>query len=178
MDAPRLFVLARHAESTANTAGVINADPARHVPLTERGKTQARQLGAQVECLRIDVAVATRFRRTQQTAELALGSRDVPLIVEPGFDEVQAGAYDGAPLDEYRAWENRHPTWERLPQGESVDDAVLRVAEGLRRLLARTEPVTLVVLHSFALHYIANATSSSRPHDAAFGNAVPYLFHE
>jgi broad specificity phosphatase PhoE len=42
------------------------------MPLTERGKTQARQLGAQLHCLRVDVAVATRFLRAQQTAELAL----------------------------------------------------------------------------------------------------------
>jgi broad specificity phosphatase PhoE len=66
-----------------------------------------------------------------------------------------------------------------LPHGESVDDAFLRIADGLRRLLARTEPVTLVVLHSFALRYIASAArSSGLPGDALFANAVPYLFHE
>jgi broad specificity phosphatase PhoE len=180
MDAARLFVFARHAESTANVAGVLNADPAHHMPLTERGKMQARQLGAQLDCLRIDVAVATSFLRTQQTAELALGGRDVPLMIEPHFDEVRAGTYDGSSVDAYRAWEAQHPTSERLPQGESVDDAFLRIAGGLRRrLLSRTEPVTLVVLHSFALRYIASAASSSRlPGDGLFANAVPYLFHE
>jgi 2,3-bisphosphoglycerate-dependent phosphoglycerate mutase len=129
MDAPRLFVFARHAESTANAAGVLNADPAHHMPLTERGKTQARQLGAQLECLRIDAAVATRFLRTQQTAELALGGRDVPLIIEPHFDEVRAGSYDGAPVVTYWAWEQQHATSERLPDGESVDEAFVRIGD-------------------------------------------------
>jgi len=179
MDAPRLFVFARHAESMANAAGVLNADPAHHMPLTERGTTQERQLGAQLDYLRIDVAVATSFVRTQQTAELALDGRDVPLMIEPRFDEVRAGIYDGAPVDTYWAWEAQHPTSERLPQGESVDEAFLRIADGLRGLLTRTEPVTLVVLHSFALHHIVSAAGSSRlPGPALFANAVPYLFHE
>ena len=177
--APRLFVFARHAESTANTAGVLNADPAHHMPLTERGRTQARQLGAQLDCLHIDLAVATRFLRTQQTAELALGGRDVPLMIEPHFDEVRAGVYDGTSVDTYWAWEEQHPTSERLPEGESVDEALLRIADGLRRLLSRAEPVTLVVLHSFAVHHIASAAGSSGlPGDALVPNAVPYLFHE
>jgi hypothetical protein len=113
------------------------------MPLTERGKTQARQLGAQLHCLRVDVAVATRFLRTQQTAELALDGRDVPLMIEPHFAEVRAGTYDEAPVDTYWAWEEQHPTSQRLPQGESVDEAFLRIADGLQRLLSRTEPVTL-----------------------------------
>ena len=179
MDAPRLFVFARHAESTANVARVLNTDPAHQMPLTQHGEAQARQLGAQLDCLRIDVAVATRFLRTQQTARHALGGRAVPLLIEPHFDEVHAGAYDGAPVDAYETWEEQHPRSERLPQGESADDAFLRIANGLQRLLSRTEPVTLVVLHSFALHYIASAAGSSRrPGDASFANAVPYLFHE
>jgi broad specificity phosphatase PhoE len=149
------------------------------MPLTERGRTQARQLGTQLERLRIDLAVATRFLRTQQTAELALGIRDVPLIIEADFDEVRAGAYDGAPVGKYWAWEALHTRSERLPEGESVDEALLRIARGLRRLLLRTEPVTLVVLHGFALHYIATAAGSSRLRgDAMFANAVPYLFHK
>jgi hypothetical protein len=66
-----------------------------------------------------------------------------------------------------------------LRHGESFEEAFLRIADGLRRLLSRTEPVTLVVLHSFALHYIARSARSSRlAGDALFANAVPYLFQD
>jgi broad specificity phosphatase PhoE len=41
-EVPRLFVFARHAESTANTAHALSSDPARPVALTERGRTQAK----------------------------------------------------------------------------------------------------------------------------------------
>src|SRR5215471_3511748 len=93
----RLFVFARHAESEANIANALSSDPARPVALTEHGRRQARELGAQLHSLGVDLAVATRFLRTQQTLEIALRSREVPILIEPGFDEVDAGDFDGAP---------------------------------------------------------------------------------
>ena len=44
----RLFVFARHAESEANIANVLSSNPARPVALTEHGRHQARELGAQL----------------------------------------------------------------------------------------------------------------------------------
>jgi hypothetical protein len=44
---PRIFVFARHAESTANASGLVSSDPHRPVALTRRGRQQARGLGAQ-----------------------------------------------------------------------------------------------------------------------------------
>ena len=175
----RLFVLARHAESTANVNGVISADPTRPVALTERGREQARELGVQLAGLDISLAVATRFDRTHQTAQLALEGRRVPIVTEPGLDDVQAGDYDGAPVASYWAWEEAHAPGERLPHGESILDALQRCAGALDRLLARSEPVTLVVLHEFALRRIAQASAGRpAPPEGTFANAVPYLFHE
>jgi broad specificity phosphatase PhoE len=173
----RLFVLARHAESTANTAHVLSSDPARPVALTERGRAQARDLGAQLANVPVDLAVCTRFLRTRETIDIALRGRDVPVLVEPGFDELRAGDLDGAPMAAYRSWKHEHTLADRLPHGESPDDALRRYAEALRRLLARTETVTLVVLHEFALRYIA-ATDGSRLPEQEVGNAVPFLFDQ
>ena len=72
-----MFVFARHAESTANTEHALSSDPARPVTLTERGRAQARALGAQLANVHIDLAVGTRFQRTQETIGIALhGRRD------------------------------------------------------------------------------------------------------
>ena len=70
-----MFVFARHAESTANTAHVLSSDPARPVALTERGRAQARALGAQLAGVHIDLAVGTRFQRSQETIGIALHGR-------------------------------------------------------------------------------------------------------
>jgi broad specificity phosphatase PhoE len=177
--ATRLYVLARHAESTANVARVVSSDPARPVELTERGRAQARTLGAQLAGLEIDLAIATRFRRTQQTAEVALEGRGVPLLIEPGLDEIQAGECDDAPIERYWRWNEHHSESDRFPHGESMQQALARYAGAVRRLLSRTERVTLVVFHEFALRRVAEAaTGSSSLSDAAFANAVPHLFHE
>jgi broad specificity phosphatase PhoE len=173
----RLFVFARHAESTANTAHVLSSDPARPVALTERGRVQARDLGAQLANVPVDLAVGTRFLRTQETIAIALHGRNVPVLIEPGFDELQVGDLDGGPMAAYRSWKHQHTLADRLPHGESPDDALRRYADALRRLLARTETVTLVVLHEFALRYIA-ATDGSRLPEEAVGNAVPFLFDQ
>ena len=90
-DMLRLFVFARHAESAANAAHVLNTNPSQPVALTARGRTQARALGAQLAGLHVDLAVGTRLLRTQQTIDLALDGRQVPTLIEPGFDEIRAG---------------------------------------------------------------------------------------
>lgn len=153
----RLFIFARHGESAANVARVVSSDPAIGAGLTPRGRTQARRLGAQLANLEIDLAVCTRFARTRETTELALRGRPVPLFIEPDLDEVKSGTFDGAPIRAYWAWRARHSPSERFPHGESLDEAVRRYGDGLLRLLALEETVTLIVAHEHALRHIVAA---------------------
>ena len=179
-DVFRLFVFARHAESAANAANMLNSDPSEPVALTARGRMQARALGAQLANLHIDRAVGTRLLRTQETIDIALTGRQVLTLIEPGFDEIHAGDLEGARIDAYRCWRDHHTLGDRMPHGESIDDALRRYTGALRRLLARKEAVTLVVIHELALRYITAAarTGSSPLKGTAFPNAVPYLFDE
>ena len=66
-DMLRTFVLARHAESARNAAGVLNTDPSQPVALTARGRAQARALGAQLAGLRFDLAVGTTANPSHPT---------------------------------------------------------------------------------------------------------------
>jgi broad specificity phosphatase PhoE len=176
----RLFIFARHGESAANVSGVLSTAPSRSALLTERGRTQARALGAQLANVPIDLAVCSRLARTRETITLALEGRPVPILAEPGLDEVRAGDLDGKPIQAYWDWLAQHTARDRLPHGESLNDALRRCADALRWLLAREVPVTLVVTHEFALRSIAQAAA---PHllpwpGSDFANAVPYLFGE
>ena len=177
----RLFIFVRHAESALNAAGLLSSDPSRPIGLTPHGIEQARQLGQQLANLDIDLAVATRFLRTQETVELALRGRDIPLLVDPDLDEIRAGGFDGQPISAYWAWKDEHGHGERFPRGESLDDATLRYADALRRLLGRSEGVTLVVCHELAIRYIAEAAVGANPlgrSETWIANATPYLFDE
>jgi broad specificity phosphatase PhoE len=148
----RLFIFARHGESAANVGRVVSSDPVHGAGLTPRGRTQARRLGAQIANLEIDLAVCTRFLRTRETVDLALDGRIVPLVIEPDLDEINSGAFDGAPMRAYWAWREQHSSSERFPGGESLDEAVRRYAEGLERILTREETVTLIIAHEHALN--------------------------
>jgi broad specificity phosphatase PhoE len=177
----RIFVFVRHAESVANVAHVLNSDPSRPAALTSRGRRQARRLGAQIANLEIDLAFSSRFQRTRETAQIALRGRDVPLLAEPGLDEIRAGVFDGTPIAAYWAWKEQHTANEPLPEGESLDEAVRRYVDSLQRLLARTEASTLIVGHELALRYIATAAAGparARSSDVAVAHAVPFLFDE
>ena len=176
----RLFVFARHAESSANVQHVVSSDPAGSVGLTARGRPQARQLGAEAANLDIDLAFCTDLLRTQRTLEIALRGRRVPVVIDPGFDEIRAGDLDGQPIGDYWSWKKRHARSERLPHAESVEGALLRYADALRRLLSRTETVTLLGVHEFALRQIAEAgtTPSSPSSRVPIANGLPYLFDE
>jgi broad specificity phosphatase PhoE len=174
-----LFVFARHAESTANAERVLNSDPARPVALTARGRAEARALGTQLANVRVDLAVATRLLRTQETIVIALAGRTVPVLIEPGFDEIRAGDLDGGPIETYHLWKKQHGLGDRMPNGESPADAFRRHASGLRRLLGRTEQITFAVIHEHGLRaMVAAAEGDADLPDLAFANAVPFLFDE
>ena len=177
----RLFVLARHGETTLNAARVVNGDPAVEVHLTEKGRDEARLLGEQLRNVPLDLCVVTRFDRTRETAEIALEGRSVRLEVEPLLDDVDVGDLEGVSLEEYRAWKSAHERSDAFPNGESLDAAAVRYGRGLQSLLARPERVILVVAHEIPVRYALNAAEGSPDPDSphhAVANATPYLFGE
>ena len=177
----RLFVLTRHGQSELNVTRRVNGDPAVSVELTAQGAEESTRLGAELAGIALDLCIHTRFGRTRQTAELALAGRDVPLDVEPLFDDIDVGDLEGKTIDDYRAWKRAHTRSDPFPGGESLDDAARRYAHAYDRLLARPERRILVVCHEIPVRYAVNAVSGSadldRPvHEIA--NCVPYLFDE
>jgi probable phosphoglycerate mutase len=176
-----LYVLTRHGESTLNLENRINGDPAVPVALTERGREEARLLGQQIGHVGLDLCICTQFSRTRETAEIALGGRQVPIEVEPLLDDVDVGVLDGKPLEDYRAWKREHTRSDPFPGGESLDAAALRYAKAFRKLLDRPERSVLVVAHEIPLRYAINAADGSDDLDGPahqLANATPYLFDE
>jgi probable phosphoglycerate mutase len=147
--------------------------------LTARGVRQSRLLGVQLQDLPLDVCIHTRFARTRQTAEPALASRGVAMIVEPLLDDVDVGVLDGRPLDEYRAWKRRHRQSDRFPGGESLDEAALRYARAFRIIGGRPDRAMLVVCHEIAIRYALGALGGADDLDRVgydVPNAMPFLF--
>jgi broad specificity phosphatase PhoE len=174
----RLYVLARHAESTLNHQNRINGDPSVPADLTDAGRAQATLLGQELTGLPVDACVHTRFGRTRVTAEIALAGRAVEFHEEPLLDDIDVGDLEGQTVDDYRAWKRAHARGDPFPGGESLDEAARRYARGFRSVLVR-DGVVLVVAHEIPIRYALNAAVGSDELDApahAIPNARPYLF--
>jgi len=177
----RLFVIARHGESTLNIEKRVNGDPSVPVTLTERGREAAKLLGQQIAHVPLDVCVHSRFDRTRETAAIALSGRNVPFKVEARLDDIYVGELEGCTLDEYREWKSKHTRADAFPGGESLDDAARRYGQAYRTLLERPEQRLLILTHEIPLRYAINAADGSEDLDGParqLANATPYLFDE
>jgi broad specificity phosphatase PhoE len=144
-------ILTRHAESSFSAKNLLNGDPYRWNPLTRAGRKQAKRLGELIREEPIDLAVTTRFPRTRETADVALGDRPIPRLVIPELDDVNVGEFEGKPVEEYRQWQLQHGPADAPPGGESRVEAIQRYIKGYRTVLAREEPVVLVVAHGLPI---------------------------
>ena len=175
-----ILFLARHGESLLNLESRVNGDPLVPAPLSDRGREEARLLGAQLSNVELDLCVHTRFERTRETAEHALEGRDVPVETEPLLDDVKIGELEGEPLARYREAKRELGRKHPFPGGESLDEAGLRYAEAFARLGRVDARRVLVVCHEIPVRYALNAAAGSDRldgppfHDIA--NAVPFAF--
>jgi 2,3-bisphosphoglycerate-dependent phosphoglycerate mutase len=177
----RLFLLVRHGQSLFNVDKVVNGDPTLDRGLSEQGIEEAERLGGQLAALPLDLVAVSPYPRALQTANIALDGREVPHVVDDDLGDVRIGELEGEPLDVYRAAPAHTNRKERFPGGESLDEAALRYARAVERLLERDEAVTLVVCHEIPVRYLINAAAGSDelngPHRFV-ANAAPYLFDE
>jgi broad specificity phosphatase PhoE len=158
------LVLVRHGESSSSARGLVNGDPAAGVGLTAAGREQARALGRELASEPLDLGVVTQFRRTRDTAALALAGRDVRIEEEPRLADPRAGGFEGLHLDEYRAWARAAGSAEEAPGGgESRLAVVDRYAEAYRALLERPEGTILAVVHALPIAYVLRALEGEPP---------------
>jgi probable phosphoglycerate mutase len=177
----RLYIFTRHAHSTLNAESRVNGDPSVPVPLTEEGREAAARLGVQLAHVPLELCVHTRFARTAETAQVAVGARGIPVEEEPLLDDIDVGELEGESIADYRAWKQAHTRHDAFPGGESLDDAARRYARAFEQLVERPESTILVVCHEIPVRYALNAAAGSDDLDGpahAIPNATPYLFSE
>jgi ribonuclease H / adenosylcobalamin/alpha-ribazole phosphatase len=169
-------IMARHGESDYSVAGLLNGDPRIACGLTALGLAQARRLGYELEGVPLDLCLTSEFERTRLTATEALAGRGIPSLVVPGFNDPRYGRYEGAALEEYRAWAASAPSSEPAPGGgESRHGLVERYRGALAELAELPEATILLVAHSLPIAWALAARDGAppRPRTALVEYATP-----
>ena len=169
-------ILARHGESEYSARGLCNGDIGVPVGLTARGRDEARRLAESLP--RVDLCVTSEFQRARETADLAVDP-SVPRLILSELNDPLVGRFEGATVDEYRAWAAAHDSSATPePGGESRHALVERYARGFRLLLARLEGTVLAVCHSLPIAYALEARAGREPAvEMPFAEyATPYSF--
>lgn len=157
----------------------MNGDVGVPVGLTEHGRDEARGLGVAAAEIPLELCVTSSFQRAIETADVALQGRDVPRLVLPELNDPLYGRFEGAHIDEFRAWSSTHPSSAVPgPGGESRVAIVDRYVRAFRLLLARPEDELLVVCHSLPVAYALGAREGWPPgaRVPVAAHAVPYPF--
>ncbi len=135
--------------------------PGDHDPaLNQTGVAQAEALGQVLAGLPIDLAVCTGLRRTEQTARLAMGPRDLEIDVIEGLSEAKTGSFEDIESFEdmatlfTRAFDNAEEPDARFLTGESYAELWDRVALAWQGLLSRRDWTQVFV----ACHGVVNRT--------------------
>ena len=131
--------------------------------LTVKGQQEARCLGQRLAATPIDMVYTSDLERAWRTAELAMAGRNIPIVRDSAWREVQYGAWEGLTRAEVKA---RYPAlWRQRvtdkaavtpPGGESLLQLQQRVLSALTALWrAHSQQSVLVVTHSGPLFVLA-----------------------
>ncbi|MDT0203338.1 histidine phosphatase family protein [Nocardioides sp. AE5] len=150
---PTTLVLVRHGV-TGHTVekrfsgGLASANP----PLSDEGREQVAATARWLREVEVDALLASPVRRTIESAGIVAEELGHEVVVEPGFAEMEFGAWDGLTFsevaerhqDELTAWLGS--TEVAPPGGESMRQVSERVLAGLERTLATYAGQTVVVV--------------------------------
>lgn len=137
------LILVRHGETLPNRARV-RCGGDRDPPLTETGRGQMARCAAALAAagVRPSHLLTAPLDRTRASAAILAARLGCPVTEESGLVERFLGAWNGQPIAATEADLRAGVT---PPGGESESDFRARVRSTLARLLARSEPMLLLV---------------------------------
>jgi broad specificity phosphatase PhoE len=132
-----LLYLARHAQTASSAVDSFNGQ--RELPLTARGREQARKLGERLRGIDWAAVYRSPLGRTLETASLIAPGREA--VALPGLVEIDYGEWEGLSTEEARTRDAaRYDAWVADPAGVAPPggETAARVAE---RALAALEQI-------------------------------------
>ncbi|MDR4984992.1 histidine phosphatase family protein [Bacillus cereus] len=146
----------RHGETEWNVAKRMQGR--QNSALTENGMLQAKQLGDRMKDLSIHAIYSSPSERTLHTAELIKGERNIPIIADEHFYEINMGIWEGQTIADIEKQypEEVHLFWNephlfQSTSGENFGSVYKRVIKGIQLLLEKHKGENiLIVSHAAA----------------------------
>jgi len=172
-----LFYLIRHAESTANTKGIL-AGRSPSVKLSKNGLLQASRIPEILSEIKFDSILSSPLERCIATAQFLSESKSLKVITEDALIEQDYGDWTGkklASLRKLKAWNEiqKAPENFHFPAGESfrnVSDRVQSLLNKLHKKKSNSEKVFAIVTHADIIKMIVSSTLAGP--FASFQNVV------
>jgi len=136
--------------SVDNEAG--RASGHADVPLSERGRQLAQELGQHYATKTLDAIFCSDLQRAVITSQIAFADRGLPIVPDARLREYDYGDLTQYPLAQVEEEFQRRIT-EPFPNGESLLMVVQRVGAFLHEILREYEGKTVVVVGHRATRY-------------------------
>jgi broad specificity phosphatase PhoE len=143
------FLLIRHA--TTDSVGIRLSGRLAGVNLNEAGIQQAQKLAGQFSGTSIAAVYSSPLERAVQTAEAISNVLGIQTTVCEDFLEINFGAWTNLTFKEleneplFKQF-NAFRSFTRIPQGETMMEAQLRIIRGMEKLCSRHPHETVVIV--------------------------------
>jgi broad specificity phosphatase PhoE len=170
------LIFLRHAESVGNAEGYYQGQ--KNFSLTKRGISQVRRLISrwEVDGTRIDRIITSPLERAASTAKLVSDAFDLPLDVDPDWQERDMGVLTGVKRERADKIHPKPPFFNPFDNigeiGEGNWALYLRAGRAIHRILQRKPARYLVVSHggilNQAIHVVLGMTPQANEQGVHF----------
>lgn len=167
----RYFIM-RHGEAEHNVAAILNSKDRTRYPLTDRGRAQAQAAAEVFKKEGVTKIFASPFIRAQETAGIIAKRLEIDsgqIVTDERIRELSFGDLDGLGFDAFFAFRdaNLHSIDDKIPHGESYQDARKRYGDFLYDLEAKyIEETILIVSHGVMFESLQTITKGYTKEDA------------
>lgn len=147
--ATRIY-LVRHGETVWNAVGKFQGHT--DVPLSEIGRDQTKKLAARLSNEKILAFYSSDLSRAKETAQILAEPHGLPVDYIPDLREINFGRWEGLTIKEIsetygdittKWWAS--PLSTTIPDGENLQDVVVRCERALSRIIEKHEGDNVVI---------------------------------
>lgn len=141
----KLYII-RHGETDWNKEKKLQGKA--DIELNENGRALARMTGEKMRSIPIHMAISSPLKRAMETARLALGGRDIPVIPDERIGEMSFGDWEGLhyhegsadiPDDMMHCFFRDTDRYQVPPNGESFQNVIDRTHDLYEELVNNPE---------------------------------------